>query len=79
MYKQAPRHIASAPTDAVGLHLYYKVLGAFVTRRTSLNKWCNEHDIHHQNAKACLIGAWDGPKARELRRQLLMAAGIERR
>ncbi len=56
--------------------LYNQVRGAFVSKGTSLNKWCKANQINPQNALTCLVGSWDGPKAKELRQQIVEASGL---
>jgi hypothetical protein len=56
--------------------LYADVKSAFVSQQTSLNKWCLENNVHRQNARHCLLGAWKGKKGLALRQRLIIAAGI---
>jgi len=77
MHKQARSATQSETAPTPGAVLYYEVLAGFIRQRSHLNKWCRLHGVLHQNAKSCLIGSWDGPKARELRRRLIAAAGID--
>lgn len=56
--------------------LYAKVRSAFILRHTNLNSWCKEEGIHQTNAKACLIGLWDGPKGKALRARIIEASGM---
>jgi hypothetical protein len=54
--------------------LYASVKAAFVARTTpinSLNKWCIANNVHRQNARAALLGEWNGEKADELRNVLI--------
>lgn len=59
-----------------GRELYNQVRGGFVTQGSSLGRWCREHDIHLNNALNCLVGVWNGPKAKTLRARLIEAANI---
>jgi hypothetical protein len=61
-----------------GLDLYLRVRAGFVAQQSSLNAWCLANGIMRQNAKQALTGAWDGPKARELRERLIKASGIKK-
>lgn len=69
-------------TDCAQLHvsagrdLYLRVRAAFVTRDTSLRAWCIKNHVFLQNARDCLLGVWDGPAAKELRRRICEAAGV---
>ncbi len=58
--------------------LYNKVRGGFIAQGISLSKWCNANDLNVQNAHSCLIGTWNGPKAKELRAELVRASGISK-
>lgn len=59
-----------------GADLYNRVRAGFIACGTSFNKWCQEHGVHRQNARLCLLGAWNGPKAQVLRRMLVTDAGV---
>lgn len=61
-----------------GPQLYIQVRAAFVAQGTTLGAWCRERGIAHQNAKSALVGAWNGPKGREVRRKLIEASGVAR-
>lgn len=56
--------------------LYNKVRGGFIAQGFSLSKWCDTNGFNVQNAQSCLIGTWNGPKAKELRARLVRASGI---
>lgn len=58
--------------------LYNKVRGGFIAQGFSLSKWCDSNGFNVQNAQSCLIGTWNGPKARELRAKLVSASGISK-
>ncbi len=62
-----------------GNHLYRAVRAGLINRGTNLNQWCIQHRIQRQNARDCLLGNWNGPKAKRLRRRLLAAAGVSLR
>jgi hypothetical protein len=59
--------------------LLKEVRAAFVARGSSLHAWAIEHDVKWPNARAALLGAWDGPKARQLRKRIIAAAGLTAR
>ncbi|WP_417581544.1 hypothetical protein [Nitrincola sp.] len=59
-----------------GKKLYLDVRVAFVAAETTLNAWCNRNDINPANARQCLIGSWDGPKARLLRSRIINESGM---
>lgn len=56
--------------------LYNRVRAGFITQDTTLQAWCRENDILRQNALNCLVGVWNGPKAKALRARLIKAANI---
>lgn len=56
--------------------LYHQVRGGFATQGTSLSKWCSLNGSKIQNARACLVGIWNGPKGKQLRAELIIASGI---
>ena len=56
--------------------LYLQARIGFIKKGTTFGAWCRENGIQHTNAKAALVGAWNGPKGREVRRQLLIASGL---
>jgi hypothetical protein len=58
--------------------LYNKVRGGFIAQGFSLSRWCDSHGLNVQNAQSCLIGTWNGPKAKELRAELVRASGISK-
>jgi len=57
--------------------LYAKVRSCFVAQGTSLNAWCIGKGISRQNARKSLLGEWDGPKSRRLRKRLLIAVNLD--
>lgn len=61
-----------------GLELYRKVRCGFILKGTTLNHWCRTNGTDPQNARQCLTGSWDGPRARELRATLIKASALKR-
>jgi len=57
--------------------LYRAVRAGFVARGTTLSEWCRTYGIARQHAERALLFRSNGPKARELRRRVAEAAGIE--
>lgn len=57
--------------------LYASVKASFVSKRSSLNKWCLAKGVRRQNARDALLGVWKGEKGKELRALLIKEAGIE--
>jgi hypothetical protein len=63
------------PSDS-GETIYAQVRSGFIAQGSSLNKWCLDHGVKRENARACLLGLWSGPKATALRLRLIQAAGL---
>ena len=55
--------------------VYLAVKIGFMQRRTTLTEWCAANGIHRTYAIQCLTGMRKGPRAQELRRRILVAAG----
>ncbi len=60
-----------------GEWLYRLVMAAFVLRGSSLNAWCRTNGVDRSHARLCLLGAWDGPKARGLRANIMNEIGCD--
>ena len=58
--------------------LYMQVRGAFIMKGTNLSEWCRLNNLKPQHARDCLIGTWNGPKGKKVRRQLVEAAGLDK-
>jgi hypothetical protein len=58
--------------------LVLKVRSGFVAQGTTLTTWCRENDVHITAARQVLLGVWNGPKGRELRRLICAASGVIR-
>lgn len=56
--------------------LYLQIRAGLIIQGMSLHGWCRDRDINPTNARAALVGAWDGPKGKALRADLIDAAGI---
>lgn len=59
-----------------GQELYLKVKAGFVMQGKTFTNWCRENDVNPTNAKSALIGAWNGPKGRQLRETIVKHAVI---
>jgi len=59
-----------------GLELVRAVRAGFTAKGTTMGRWCRENGLHDQNARAALLGGWNGPKGRALRERLIAAAGL---
>ena len=64
-------------TDAPSLDLHRQVRAGFVSKGTSLKRYCIDHDITPSNARDALIGRWNGPKGIALRKRLIKASGFQ--
>ena len=59
-----------------GYDLYLRVRAGFVAKGSTLGAWCRERGINPTNARSAIVGAWNGPKGRELREDLIVASGV---
>lgn len=59
------------------IDLYLRVRAGFVQQGTTLTAWCRAHGHDVSNARQALFGAWNGPKARELRTEIIKASRIK--
>jgi hypothetical protein len=58
--------------------VFYDVfLGYLRAMGTNLKEWCVPYGVTGTNAKAAATGAWNGPKARELRERMIDTVGRE--
>lgn len=64
------RHGRSTELDAIR--------AGFVSQGTSLTAWCRANGFHRPNVIKAIIGEWSGPKADEVRREVLRASRVER-
>jgi len=53
-----------------------QVRTGFILQNTTLTAWCRTKGVHISAARQTLYGNWDGPKARELRDQIIKAAKL---
>lgn len=58
------------------LDLYQKVKAGFVLQGKSLKAWCRENGTNLPNARASLIGTWNGPAGKEMRARIVTAAKL---
>lgn len=61
---------------SLGRELVRAVRAGFVTRGTTYSAWCKKNKVNRSNCTQALTGAWDGPKARDLRSRVLRASGV---
>ncbi|MBC2834693.1 hypothetical protein [Paragemmobacter straminiformis] len=66
---------ASAPSLQPGTIFYDTFLGALRVFGTNLKEWSAAHGVDPTNAKLAATGGWNGPKARELRAQMIAEIG----
>ena len=56
--------------------VFYEVfLGALMIYGTNLKEWAALHGYEANNAKMAAVGAWNGPKAKELRQKMIDRVG----
>lgn len=58
------------------LNLYRHVRAGFIAQGSTITTWCRERGVNPTNARSALVGAWDGPKGKALRAELIEASGI---
>ncbi len=58
--------------------LYLAVRGGFITQGSTFAAWCRAKGVNPTNARSALIGAWNGPKGKALRTEMIEASGITR-
>lgn len=65
-------------TRSPGEELLAHVKAGFVSQGTTLTRWCMESGLKRQNVRLCLLGGWNGPKARALRERVVSASSSVR-
>lgn len=58
-------------TPKPGQQFYQSVRGGFATIGESLTAWCREKGYHQPNVRSALFGAWEGPRAQEVRAEVI--------
>lgn len=61
-----------------GLDLHKRVRAGFVLQGKTLTEWCRANGTTVTNARAALLGTWNGPKGRAMRSRIVKAACIDR-
>ncbi|SHO55009.1 hypothetical protein [Vibrio quintilis] len=56
---------------------FSRIRAGFIAQGASFSGWCKLHQVTPSNAKAALVGSWNGPKAKELRTKIIAASGID--
>lgn len=54
-----------------GSELNARVRAGFIVKGETLAAWCRSAGYHHQNVRMALLGQWEGPRAREVRAEVL--------
>ncbi|CAM5385833.1 hypothetical protein [Rhodanobacter lindaniclasticus] len=60
-----------------GLNLLLEVKAGFVRQNTCMTRWARENNTHVSNVRNALLGSWDGPRGRAMRKRVIKAARIE--
>ncbi len=63
-------------TPAPSLDLYRQVRAAFILKDATLKGWCKANQVHMSNARNALVGSWNGPAGKALRRRIVQASGL---
>ena len=64
------------PAPAPSLELYQRIRAGLIVQGTTLKAWCRANGYDIVNARAAVIGTWNGPKGQALRARLCKAAGV---
>jgi hypothetical protein len=64
-----------APPPSLSLHLRVRL--GFILQGSTLKAWCRQNGVHSSNARAALVGFWNGPGAKRLRERIVKAARID--
>ena len=67
MNRAASNHTATCPSA----QLNARVRGAFMLIGEHLSDWSRKNGYHRQNVYDALVGKWDGPRAREIRAEVV--------
>ena len=60
-----------------GRELMNRIRAGFILQNTTFTAWCAAHGIEHTAARQAIHGTWAGPRGRQLRAQILKAAGVQ--
>lgn len=60
----------------LGKELLIEIRQGFIGKGTSFSRWCVENGLKRQNARLAVLGAWTGPKSKQVLRVLCDAAGV---
>lgn len=74
--KPCPDESAVMDKDALAAR-YKRVRAAFLLRDSSLHAWCASNGIAMPNARAAMLQEWNGPRAKEVVRQIIRDAEIQ--
>lgn len=66
--------MANRDGQSPGERLLATVRAGFVQQGTSLTAWCDQNGLTRQNVRTALLGGWNGPKAQQLRSQIVEAS-----
>lgn len=66
------QHIAGPSRE-----LILEVRIGFMRQGTTLNGWCRDNGVLIGAARQALMGVWDGPKGRAMRRRIVRASGAD--
>ena len=72
----ASRAVEYVTEVVAGEDLYRSVRAGLMLQGYTFNSYCNAKGIGRQWARLCLTGKCNGPKAREMRRRFVRAAGL---
>lgn len=58
-------------TAVPGEQFYLSVRAGFCKIGSSLTEWCRDNGYKIQNVRSACYGAWEGPRAREIRAEIV--------
>lgn len=66
----------TSPNKASAQALIAQVRAGLILRGTTFTAWSRAHGIAPSATRQALYGTWAGPRGREVRAQILKAAGV---
>lgn len=64
-------------SEPLSIQKFNLLKGAFIAQGTSFSEWCRNNNVTPSNARAALIGSWNGPKAQSLRDKVIQDSGVD--
>lgn len=58
--------------------LWSKIKAAFVLNDSTVTTWCKGEQKNVTNVRGAVIGSYDGPKAKAIRKEVIEASGLNK-